>query len=45
MMFKVLITVYFENHMNLINTLCGQNAELMNVEACSTNRYQRALEG
>jgi hypothetical protein len=30
MLFKEIIAVYSENHAKHINTLCGQNAELLN---------------
>jgi hypothetical protein len=36
MLFKELIAVYSENHTKLINTLCGQNAELLTVKAGGT---------
>jgi hypothetical protein len=36
MLFKEIIAVYSENHMKLINTLCGQNADLLNVKAGGT---------
>jgi hypothetical protein len=32
MLFKEIITVYSENHMKPINTLCGQNVELLTAE-------------
>jgi hypothetical protein len=31
--FKEIIAVYSENHMKIINTLCGQDAELLVVKA------------
>jgi hypothetical protein len=36
--FKEIIAVYYENHMKPINTLCGQNTELLNVKAGGTCR-------
>jgi hypothetical protein len=33
MLFKEIIAVYHENHTKPINTLCGQNAELLNVKS------------
>jgi hypothetical protein len=32
MLFREIIAVYSENGMKPINTLCGQNAELLNVK-------------
>lgn len=39
-----IIDVYSENLSKLINTLCGQNEELINVEACGTYRNHWALK-
>jgi hypothetical protein len=39
MLFKGIITVYSENHMKPMNTLCGQKAELLNVKAGGTYNY------
>jgi hypothetical protein len=36
-MFKEVITVYYENHMKTINTLCEQSAELQIVKADGTS--------
>jgi hypothetical protein len=36
MMFKEIITLYSDNHMKPINTLCVQNSEALNVEADGT---------
>jgi hypothetical protein len=33
MLFREIITVYSENNMKCINTLCGQKAELLIVKA------------
>jgi hypothetical protein len=35
-MFKEMIAVYIENPMKPINTLCGQNTELLIIEAGGT---------
>jgi hypothetical protein len=43
-MFKEIIAVYPENHTKPTNTLCGQNAELVNVKACGTYSYHRSLK-
>jgi hypothetical protein len=39
------IAVYFENHTKHTNTLCGQNAELLNVKASGTGTYSWAKKG
>jgi hypothetical protein len=39
MSFKEIITVYYENNMKPINTLCGQNAELLIVKTDGTYSY------
>jgi hypothetical protein len=39
MLFKEIIPVYSENHMKPINTLCGQNTELLIVKAGGTYSY------
>jgi hypothetical protein len=44
-LFKKIIAVYSENHAKLINTLCGQNAELYIVKAGGTYRYNWGLKG
>jgi hypothetical protein len=38
-LFKKIIAVYSENHAKHINTLCGQNAELLIVKAGNTYSY------
>jgi hypothetical protein len=43
MLFKEIIAAYSENHMKPINTLCGQNADLI-VEAGGTYSYHWALK-
>jgi hypothetical protein len=40
-LFKEIIAVYTENHMKHINTLCGQNSELLNVKVGGTHSYHR----
>jgi hypothetical protein len=45
MLFKEIITVYSENNTKLINTLYGQNAEILNVKAGGTYNYHSALKG
>jgi hypothetical protein len=44
MVFKEMITVYSENHMEPTNTLCGQNAELLISKLGGTYRYYWALK-
>jgi hypothetical protein len=44
MLCREIIADYCENHTKPINTLCGQNAELLNVIASSTYSYHRALK-
>jgi hypothetical protein len=43
MLFEEIITVYSENHMKPINTLCSQNAKLLSVKADGTHNYHWAL--
>jgi hypothetical protein len=45
MLFKKIIAVYSENHMKPINTLCGQNTELLIIKVTSTHTYHWALKG
>jgi hypothetical protein len=45
MLFKEIISVYSENNVKLINTFCGQNAELLNIKAGGTYNYHLALKG
>jgi hypothetical protein len=40
-----MIVVYSENHTKHINTLCGQNAELLKVKAGGSYNYRCALNG
>jgi hypothetical protein len=44
-MFQEIIAVYSENHTKPINTLCGQNTELLNIKAGGTYSYHYALKG
>jgi hypothetical protein len=44
MLFRETGTVYSESHTNPINTLCGQNAELLIVKAGGTYTYHRPLK-
>jgi hypothetical protein len=37
--------VYSENHRKEINTLCGQNTGLLNIEVVSTHIYHCAYRG
>jgi hypothetical protein len=43
-LFREIIPVYSENHMKPINTLCGQNAELLNVKVGGTYSYHCAFK-
>jgi hypothetical protein len=45
MLFREIIAVYSENHMESINTLCEQNVELLNVKAGGRYSYHCALKG
>jgi hypothetical protein len=45
MMFREIIAVYSENHMKLINPICGQNAELLIVKAGGAYTCHWALKG
>jgi hypothetical protein len=45
MQFKEIITVYSENCAKPINTLCGQNAELLIIKAGGAHSYHWALKG
>jgi hypothetical protein len=44
-LFKEIIVVYTENRTKHINTLCGQNAELLNIIADGTYIYHCDLKG
>jgi hypothetical protein len=43
MLFREIIAVYCENHTEHINTLCGQNIEILNVKEGGINSYHLAL--
>jgi hypothetical protein len=45
MLFRKTAAVYCENHTKHTDTLCGQNAESFNVEACGTYSDDSALRG
>jgi hypothetical protein len=45
MLFKEIIAVYSENYTKPINTLRGQNAEVLIVQADGTYSYQWAVKG
>jgi hypothetical protein len=45
MLIEEIIPVYSENDIKPINTLCGQNAELLIVEAGGTYSYHWVLKG
>jgi hypothetical protein len=45
-LFREILAVYFENHTELVNALCGQNSELLVLKAGGrpTCNYYRALK-
>jgi hypothetical protein len=43
MLFREIIAVYCENRTEHINTLCGRNAEFINVKSGGANSNQIAL--
>jgi hypothetical protein len=43
-LFKEIIAVYSQNHMKGINTLCGQNAEVLVIKAGDTYSYHCVLK-
>jgi hypothetical protein len=45
MVSKETMAVYSENHTKYINTLCGQNAEFLNIKAGGTYNYHWVLKG
>jgi hypothetical protein len=45
MLFRETVAVYFENHTEHTDTLCGQNAELSNIKAGGTYNYHCAVNG
>jgi hypothetical protein len=44
MLFKEVIAVYSDSHTKPINTLCGQNAELLIIKAGGTYSYHWTLK-
>jgi hypothetical protein len=44
MLFKEIIAAHSENHTKLINTVCGQNVELVLVKSGGTYNYHWALK-
>jgi hypothetical protein len=44
MLFWEITAVYSENHTKPINTLCGQNAKLLNIKAGSMYSYHWVLK-
>jgi hypothetical protein len=45
MLFRETAAVYCENHMEHIDTLCGQNAQFLNVKVGGIYSYHCAVEG
>jgi hypothetical protein len=45
MLFKEKVAVYCENHTEHTDTLCGQNAEFLNVGKGGTYNYQSFSKG
>jgi hypothetical protein len=45
MLFREIITVYFEDHMKSLNTLCGQSAEPFSIIANSTHNNDCVSKG
>jgi hypothetical protein len=45
MLFREIIAVYSENHTKPIDTLCGNNAELLIVKAGGTYSYYWDVKG
>jgi len=45
MLYNEIIAVYSQIHIKHINTLCGQNVELLNVKPGGTYSDHRALKG
>jgi hypothetical protein len=43
MLFRETVAVYCENRSELTDTLCGQNVELVNIEACKSRSKNVAL--
>jgi hypothetical protein len=42
---REIISVYSENHIKVINSLCVQNSELLTVKDGGTYSYHKALHG
>jgi hypothetical protein len=45
MLFRETVAVYYENHMEHTNTLCGQKPEFYYIKAGGTHRNHHALKG
>ena len=45
MLYREIIAVCSQMHTKHINTLCGQNVELLNVKPVGTSSNQEALKG
>jgi len=45
MLYREIIAVCSQIHTKQINTLCGQNVELLNVKPVGASRNQHALKG
>jgi hypothetical protein len=45
MLFREIIAVYCENHTEHVNTLCGQNVQLLNVKSGGVYSKRCALKG
>jgi len=45
MVYREIIAVCSQIHTKHINTLCGQNVELLNVKLCGTYSDHRSLKG
>jgi hypothetical protein len=45
MLYREIITVYSQTHIKHINTLCGQNVELLSVKPGGTYSNQSGLDG
>jgi hypothetical protein len=44
MLFKEIIAVYSENHMEHINTMCSENIELLTATECGKHSINNALK-
>jgi hypothetical protein len=45
MLFRGIIALYSENHMEHMITFCGQNAEILNVKGGGSYNYSCAFSG